>query len=100
MTNIFYNLLYFHGGGYVNGITKYHLDFSEKIAEETKCSVTLPVYPLAPEYMYNNVFEFITPEYEQALSKNNPDNLIIMGGSASGGMTLAFAQYLKEKKIP
>ena len=23
-----------------------------------------------------------------------------MGGSASGGMTLALAQYLKEKKIP
>ena len=87
------NLLYFHGGGYVNGITKYHWDFSGKIAEETKCSVTLPVYPLAPEYT-------ITPVYEQALCKSNPDNLIIMSDSASGGMTLALAQYLKEKKIP
>jgi len=93
------HLLYFHGGGYVNGITKYHWDFIEKIAEETKCSVTLPLYPLAPEYTYKDVFDFITPVYEQALTKRNPDNLIIMGDSAGGGMALALAQYLKEKKI-
>jgi acetyl esterase/lipase len=61
----------------------------------------VPIYPLAkPNYSSTNDNMILMRDvYKILLKEFSPQDLLIVGDSAGGGMTLAFAQYLKSKKI-
>lgn len=94
------HLIYLHGGGYVLEITSLHWDFIGRMAEALQCTVTVPIYPLVPEHTYKEVFEMIVPLYKRVIADIHPENIVLMGDSAGGGMSLALAQLLQEKKLP
>lgn len=94
------HILFLHGGGYVYEIMSPHWEFIGKLADALQCTVTVPIYPLAPKHQHQEVFDMIVPIYQQIITNEKPEDIVIMGDSAGGGMSLALAQLLKEKGIP
>lgn len=92
-------ILYFHGGAYVAEATTLHWDFLEKLANDTKATIIMPDYPLTPKYTYKDVFNMAEPLYKEIISQVDSKNLIMMGDSAGGGITLALAEKLSENNI-
>ena len=92
-------ILYFHGGAYVAEATTLHWDFLEKLANDTKSTIVMPDYPLTPKYTYKDVFNMVEPLYKEILSKVDVKNLVMMGDSAGGGITLALAEKISQNNI-
>lgn len=92
-------ILYFHGGAYVAEATTLHWDFLEKLANDTKSTIVMPDYPLNPKYTYKDVFNMVEPLYKEIISKVDVKNLVMMGDSAGGGITLALAEKISQNNI-
>ncbi len=92
-------ILYFHGGAYVAEATTLHWDFLEKLANDTKSTIVMPDYPLTPKYTYKDVFNMVEPLYKEIISKVDAKNLVMMGDSAGGGITLALAEKISQNNI-
>lgn len=93
------HILYFHGGAYVVNFTMPHWLYMGTLAERLNARVIAPDYPLAPEHHVKDVFDMIVPLYQKVLKDSGASNLTLMGDSAGGGMALALAQVLREKRI-
>ncbi|MBC8062124.1 MAG: alpha/beta hydrolase [Clostridiaceae bacterium] len=94
------HILYLHGGGFVYEIMSPHWEFLVKLIDALQCTITVPIYPLAPKHQCQEVFDMIVPIYQEIISATKYEDTIIMGDSAGGGMSLSLAQLLKEKGIP
>lgn len=92
-------ILYFHGGAYMAAMEQYHWEFLEKVIEQTGYTVIVPDYPLAPKYTYKDVFDMVIPFYQEIIKDIKPENLIMMGDSAGGGLALALEEELTQKNI-
>ena len=92
-------ILYFHGGAYVAEATTLHWDFLEKLANDTKSTIVMPDYPLTPKYTYKDVFNMVEPLHKEIISKVDVKNLVMMGDSAGGGITLALAEKISQNNI-
>ena len=93
-------VLYFHGGSYVAEATSQHWDFIEKIVNDTGATVILPDYPLTPKYNYKDVFNMVVPLYKEIITQVEPMELILMGDSAGGGLSLALEEKVAEENLP
>ena len=95
-------ILYCHGGSYVAEATKEHWDFIEKLVKDTGYRVILPDYPLTPKYTYRDVFAMMVPLYKEIVDRMNPEDLIVMGDSAGGGLSLALLEKVSKdnEKMP
>ena len=92
-------ILYLHGGSYVAETSSNHWRFLEKLVKDTNATIILPDYPLTPKYTYKDVFTMITPLYKEIIEEVSTDNLILMGDSAGGGMSLALLERLSEENV-
>ena len=79
-------ILYFHGGSYIAETSEEHWNFLENLVKDTGYTVILPDYPLAPKYTYEDVFTMIKPLYKEIIERISPEDLIMMGDSAGGGI--------------
>lgn len=93
-------ILYFHGGSYMAEASKQHWEFIEKIVNDTRATVILPDYPLAPKYTYKDVFKMIVPFYKEVIEKVDANHLILIGDSAGGGLGLALEEKIGEENLP
>ena len=62
-------------------------------------TVILPDYPLTPKYTYKDVFNMVTPLYKEIIDKVDGNDLIVMGDSAGGGITLALMERIGAEDI-
>lgn len=92
-------VFYLHGGSYVAELSKTHWKFLEEFTQETASTVIVVDYPLAPQYHYTDVFNMITPLYQETIKKVKPENLIVMGDSAGGGMALALVEKIGQDNM-
>lgn len=92
-------ILYFHGGSYFAEMTVEHWNFIQKLIDDTGSKIILPDYPLAPKSNVVDVFGMVEPLYQKIISQTNPENLIIMGDSAGGGLSLALEEKLAKDNI-
>ncbi|GAB3790545.1 alpha/beta hydrolase [Virgibacillus kimchii] len=93
-------IFYIHGGAYVYRISRLHWNFLGRLADELNCTIIVPLYPLAPEHTYEHTLPFIYDLYMEQMNKlKHPENMILMGDSAGGGLALVLAQLLKEKQL-
>lgn len=93
-------ILYVHGGGYVSGSCNDHRGFVSKFAK--RCGIINLVYEyrLAPENPFPAALDDSIKVYQSLLTMGKkPENIIIAGESAGGGLTLAILLALKEYKI-
>jgi len=93
-------ILYLHGGGYVNSFASQHWGFMSKLVDRLHCTVTAPNYPHAPEYHVHDVFEFLVPLYLELAAETGSANVTVMGDSSGGGISLALAHRLREDVLP
>ncbi|CDZ98952.1 Putative acetyl-hydrolase LipR precursor [Jeotgalicoccus saudimassiliensis] len=91
-------VLYLHGGGYINQPSVFHWRFLSKLVKETAMEFIVPIYPKTPEHTYDEAYEQVQKLYKQLVSENG--NIIIMGDSAGGGLTLGLVQWLKKEQLP
>lgn len=90
-------ILYFHGGSYMAEASKAHWNFIEKLIKDLGVTVILPDYPLSPKYTYKDVFSMVIPLYKEIIEKVDANDLIVMGDSAGGGLSLAMEEKLNEE---
>jgi len=91
-------VFYLHGGAYAFGIDPAHIEFCDKLVERLDAKVYMPLYPLTPHATYEDGYAFLDAVYEQVLSEGKP--IYMMGDSAGGGFSLAYAEYLRDKQQP
>lgn len=93
-------LLYLHGGAYVHEISSFQWNLIGKLVEQTNCKAIVPIYPLAGVQTYDKTFPMLHELYRALLPQFDLDNLVLMGDSAGGGMSLSFAESLKQEGLP
>ena len=80
--------------------TSNHWEFIENLVDDTGATVILPDYPLTPKYNYKDVFNMVVPLYKEIQQKVDVSNeLIIMGDSAGGGLSLALLEKISQEDI-
>ena len=93
-------ILYVHGGGYVSGSCSDHRGFVSKFAKRCGVINLIYEYRLAPENPFPAALDDSIKIYRALLIRGkSPENIIIAGESAGGGLCLAILLALKENKI-
>ena len=93
-------ILYVHGGGYVSGSCSDHRGFVSKFAKSTGVTNLTYEYRLAPENPFPAALDDSVKIYLGLLASGyRPENIIIAGESAGGGLCLATLLALKERSI-
>jgi len=94
-------ILYVHGGGYVSGSCSDHRGFVSKFAKNTGVTNLVYEYRLAPENPFPAALDDSVKVYQWLLKSGfKPQNILIAGESAGGGLCLAILLALKEQNIP
>ncbi len=95
------HLLYLHGGGYVlELIGALHFPFIAKAAVDLRRSVTVPIYPLAPEHTFRDVYPVLIETYQQILATHDPNSVVFMGDSAGAALALGLCHAARSVGLP
>jgi acetyl esterase/lipase len=90
-------VLYMHGGGYVLGSLKSHRDLVARLATASGVRSLLFEYRLAPEHVFPAAFDDALAIYRWLLANGTkPEQIVLVGDSAGGGLILALLQNLRE----
>lgn len=93
-------LLYLHGGAYVVGSIETHKNLAGIIAAQANINALVVDYRLAPEHPYPAALEDAVYVYKHLLEKGyHPDDIVIGGDSAGGGLTMAVLLYLRDNEL-
>jgi acetyl esterase/lipase len=84
-------VLYLHGGAFVEGIFYWHWYFVARMVERLGMTFTVPLYPLAPEHDCATISAFTLDLYRQLVGDRS-EPWVIMGDSAGGGLAMALTQ--------
>lgn len=94
-------IIYLHGGAYCYNSINTYKAFSGGIALASSIPVLSVNYRLAPENPYPAALEDVITVYHELLSQGfNANNIVFMGDSAGGGLSLAVAMYLRDHNEP
>ncbi|WP_167619511.1 alpha/beta hydrolase [Maribellus sediminis] len=94
-------LFYVHGGGYVSGSCNDHRSIVSKVTKATALKTLLFEYGLAPENPFPAALNDTVTIYQEVLKKGyRPENIIMMGESAGGGLCLASLLAIRDQNIP
>lgn len=95
-------VLYFHGGAFLEGITKRHWSFINALTQAWDGTIVFPDYPLAPEHGYRTIQDFAMALYQDVLGWHPHSSVVLMGDSAGGGLALSIALQLRAQgaKLP
>jgi len=90
------HVIYLHGGAYTANFMKQHWGFISRLITENNVSVLAPDYPLAPESDWKKNIHFVLLCYQSLLKTVSAENIVFMGDSAGGGLSLALAMAARD----
>ncbi|HNE25607.1 MAG TPA: alpha/beta hydrolase [Pseudomonadales bacterium] len=95
-------ILYLHGGGYIFcSAHTTHKDILWRLSVASKCRVIAPDYRLAPEHPYPAALEDAIKVYRWLLDQGyKPENIVIVGDSAGGGLTYGTVLKIRDLGWP
>lgn len=94
-------ILYTVGGGYVSGTCSDHRQFVSKVAARSGFTILTFNHRLAPEDPYPAALNDALEAYQWLLDQGfMPENILIMGESAGGGLCLATLLAIRDKGMP
>ncbi len=94
-------MLYLHGGGYAVGSKQTHRSLASQISKQAGYCGLLVEYRLAPEDPHPAALEDALAAYEWLLETGHaPEDIVIVGDSAGGGLAMATMLSLRDKGIP
>jgi acetyl esterase/lipase len=85
------HVLYFHGGGFVLPMLKPHWPLVAAMVEQTGASLTVPLYPVAPESSREVQDDVADAAFATLMNEWDVSDIIFSGDSAGGHMALALA---------
>lgn len=95
------HVLYLHGGAYVLDLMPHlHWPVIAKLSNMLRRTMTVPIYPIAPEHTYREVFPFLLQVYRRMLETADPSSIAFMGDSAGGGMAFALCHAVRDAGLP
>jgi monoterpene epsilon-lactone hydrolase len=90
-------ILYLHGGAYIFRLLNIYKSFTSRLSIESNADVFLLDYRLAPEYVFPAPLEDSLNAYQYLLDLGyRPDQIIIAGDSAGGGLAMATLVALRD----
>lgn len=95
-----WHILYLHGGAYTEELVSPHWLIIEQLMQHTGASVTVPLYPLAPEHTYQDAYRFLERVAGRVMERTPAQRVVWCGDSAGGGLALAFAQFWRDQGQP
>ena len=94
-------ILYLHGGGYIVGTPEGYRDLAWRIGGEAGRRMLLVDYRLAPENRFPAAVEDATTAYRWLLAEgHSPQDIVVGGDSAGGGLAMALLLNLKNLGVP
>jgi len=94
-------ILYMIGGGYVSGSCNDHRTLVAKVAQGTGIAVLMFDHRLAPEHPYPAALDDALTAYRWLLDGGtSPENILIMGESAGGGLCLTTLLAIRDQGLP
>lgn len=94
------HVMHLHGGGYVEQMGAHHWHFAHWLIDTLGCTLTFPMYPLVPEHDHHTIWPMARHSYERFLQPCRPQDRVIMGDSAGGGLAVCLAQLLRDRGEP
>ncbi|CAJ0760779.1 21256_t:CDS:2 [Entrophospora sp. SA101] len=99
-------ILYLHGGGYIFASPGAYRSYTSKVAKSTNARLFVPNYRLAPQSQFPAALHdsitaykyLIDPPKDADFLPIEPKNIIIMGDSAGGGLTIATLLAIRDSK--
>jgi monoterpene epsilon-lactone hydrolase len=90
-------IMFLHGGGYVSGSIKSHRHMIAQAGREAGTRTLALAYRLAPEHPFPAALDDALAGYRFLLSQGFlPENIVIAGESAGGGLAIATLVSLRE----
>lgn len=94
-------VLYLHGGAYIGGVLHTYHNLAARLARHLDAEVWLARYPFAPEHPFPAAVNRCFEAYRFLLAEGRkPENIVIAGDSAGGGLTLATLLKARDEKQP
>jgi acetyl esterase/lipase len=94
-------LLYLPGGAYVVRMPNTHTGMVSRLCHNANARALMAYYRLAPEHPFPACLEDALLAYRWLLRQGiDPQQIIIAGDSAGGGLTLSTLLAIKERKLP
>ncbi|KAG9013607.1 hypothetical protein FRB94_001712 [Tulasnella sp. JGI-2019a] len=95
-------ILYLHGGGYYTMSAATHRPITIRLSKVCGVRVFAVNYRLAPETRFPGPLLDATSAYFRLIDdlKIPPENIVIAGDSAGGGLCLGLLMYLRDHKLP
>ena len=94
-------ILYLVGGGYVSGSCDDHRILVAKVAQASGIAILMFDHRLAPEDPYPAALQDTLAAYRWLLDQGvGPENIVIMGESAGGGLCLAALLAVRDQGLP
>ncbi len=94
-------LFYLHGGAYVIGSRRTHRQMVTHIARAARVTAVVPEYRLAPEHPFPAAIDDAVAVYRALLQEGyKPENIVISGDSAGGGLSVATLLALRHAGDP
>jgi monoterpene epsilon-lactone hydrolase len=94
-------LLYVHGGGYFACSSRSHRPITTALARAIPARAFVPDYRLAPEHRFPAALDDILSAYRGLLQAGiDPNQLVVAGDSAGGGLALAACVALRDRGEP
>jgi acetyl esterase/lipase len=89
------HILYLHGGAYVEHPILPHWLFLDRINNQVKGTIIVPIYPKAPVHTVLESFDKFVALYRKLIDDGiDAKDIVVMGDSAGGGLALALSQQL------
>lgn len=95
-------ILQLHGGGYIGPMKNIYRKFAVRYSQEAKGAAVLTIdYRVAPLHPYPAALDDALAAYDWILDQGYlPEEIILVGDSAGGGLALCLCHYLKDNHRP
>lgn len=96
-------ILQLHGGGYIGPMKNIYRRFAVLYSKLSKGGDVLTIdYRVAPEHPFPAALEDAVYAYRWLIEEKQyaPEQIVVAGDSAGGGLTLALALYLRDHHMP
>ena len=94
-------VLYLHGGAFLVGSPRMYRGLTAELAQHAAAEVLAIDYRLAPEHPFPAALQDAEAAYRALLARGQaPRQLVVMGDSAGGNLTLALLQQIRSTGVP
>lgn len=94
-------VIYLHGGGFVYGLSKLHINYAESLANMTRSRVILVDYSLAPDHKFPIAVNEIQKIWKCLLAMGkDPSKIAIVGDSAGASLAISASLLFSRNNLP